>query len=174
MNKPDRLEYLREKRANFKSRAELKKRQNDLSQFLTELNNVESDLVKVVSMDINIENIASPTLYDKPEKPIYTELKFKTINEELYVKTEIKNWISEQEAESVLIKNPFLIDKTDWLEISTKSLIRNFDLLFDRLDILYTIMFVAENGNFINLFEFEFDVTIYKGNLNENEIKYYS
>ena len=174
MTKTTRIEYLKLKRAENKNRIIIEKKENALNQFLTELNSLESELVKVGSSNIDIENIAEPALYDKPKKPIYTELRFKTIDEELYVKNEIKNWILEQKSGSILIKNEFLIDKTDWLEIKSESLIRNFDLLFDKLNIIYTLMFAPENGNFINSFEFEYDVTIYKGSLMEKEIKYYS
>lgn len=174
MNKTDRLEYLKQKRVDYKSRVDLEKRQNDLNQFLSELNSIESELVKISSSDINIKNIASPTLYDKPEYPIYTELRFKTNEEESNVKSLIRKWILEQNSERILCKNQLLINNNDWLEINAESLYRNFDLLFDKMDILYTIMLVPENGNFINLFEFEYDVTIYKGILKENEIKYYS
>ena len=173
MNKIDRLEYLKQKRANYKSRVNLEKRENDLNQFLSELNNIEPELVKVSSCDIDIKSIASPNLYNKPESPVYTELRFKSIEEELNVKNTIRQWILEQTPKPVLCKNQLLIDDKDWLEINTESLNRNFDLLFDKLDILYTIMVVPENGNFINLFEFEFDVTIYKGTIKNNEIKYY-
>ncbi|MFD1015518.1 hypothetical protein [Winogradskyella rapida] len=174
MSKTTRIEYLKLKRAEYKNRINIEKKENALNQFLTELNSLESELGKIVSLDIDIENIAQPTLIDKPEKPIYTELRFKTIEEELYVKNEIKNWILEQKSDRLLIKNELLIDRTNWLEIKSELLIRNFDLLFDKLNIIYTLMFSPENGNFINSFEFEYDVTIYKGNLKEKEIKYYS
>ena len=174
MSNTTRIEDLKLKRAEYKNRINLEQKENALNQFLTELNSWESELVKIVSLDIDTENIAQPTLIDKPEKPIYAELRFKTIDEELYVKNEIKNWILEQKSDRILIKNEFLINKTDWLEIKSESLFRNFDLLFDKLNIVYTLMFSPENGNFINSFEFEYDVTIYKGHLKEKEIKYYS
>ena len=174
MSKTDRIEYLKLKRAEYKNRMNIEKKVRALNQFLTELNSLESELVKVVSLDIDIENIAQPTLIDKPEEPIYTELRFKTLEEEFYVKKEIKKWILEQKSDRILIKNEFVIKNTDWLEIKSELLIRYFDLLFDKLNIIYTLMYAPENGNFINSFEFEFDVTIYKGNLNEKEIKYYS
>ena len=174
MSKTDRIEYLKLKRAEYKNRMNIEKKVRALNQFLTELNSLESELVKVVSLDIDIENIAQPTLIDKPEEPIYTELRFKTLEEEFYVKKEIKKWILEQKSDRILIKNEFVIKNTDWLEIKSELLIRYFDLLFDKLNIIYTLMYAPENGNFINSFEFEFDVTIYKGNLNEKKIKYYS
>ena len=93
MDKTERLEYLKQKRIDFKGRIEFEKRQNDLNQFLSEINNIESALVKISSSDINIENIASPTLYDKQENPVYTEFRYKTNEEELNVKSAIKNWI---------------------------------------------------------------------------------
>ncbi|HRE76945.1 MAG TPA: hypothetical protein PLL09_03880 [Flavobacterium sp.] len=174
MDKTERLEYLKQKRTNYKGRTELEKRQNDLNQFLSELNNIESELVKISSSDINIKNIASPTLYDKPENPVYTELRYKTNEEKLNVKSAIKNWIFEQGSKRILVKNQFLIENNDWLELNAKSLYRNFDLLFEKLNILYTIMLAPENGNFITLFEFEYDVTIYSGIITENGITYYS
>ncbi|AUC75533.1 hypothetical protein [Olleya sp. Bg11-27] len=174
MSNTTRIEYLKLKRAEYKNLINLEKKENALNQFLTELNNLESGLVKIISLDIDIENIAKPTLFNKPQKTIFTELRFKTIDEELYVQNEIKNWILEQKSDRILIKNEFLIDKTDWLEIKSGLLFRNFDLLFEKLNIVYTLMFSPENGNFINSFEFEHDVTIYKGNLKEKEIKYYS
>lgn len=174
MDKAERLEYLKKKRADNKSRVELEKRQNDLNQFLSELNSIESELVKISSSDINIKNIANATLYDKPENPVYTELQFKTNKEKSNVKNVVKSWILEQNSGRILVKNQFLIEDNDWLEFKAKSLYRNFDLLFDKLDILYTIMLAPENGKFVNLFEFEYAVTIYRGTITENEIKYYS
>jgi hypothetical protein len=174
MNKTERFAYLKQKRAEYKSRIELEKRENDLNHFLVELNCFESELVKIVSSDFYIDNIASPTLYNKPEKPVYLKLRFKTNDEKSNVKNVIKNWILELDAEKILIKNPLLINKNDWLEINTQSLNKNFDILFDKLNILYTIMLEPENGNFINIFEFEYDVTIYKGLLKGNEIEYYN
>ncbi|WP_040254773.1 hypothetical protein [Psychroserpens mesophilus] len=174
MSETTRIEYLKQKKAEYENRVNLEKKENTLNQFLAELNIIESELVKITDLDINIENIANPALIDKPEKPIFTELRFKTIDEESNVKSEIKKWVLDQKTEKILIKNQLLIDKTDWLEINAKSLIQNFDLLFDKLSILYTLIFSPENGNFMNLFEFEFAVTIYKGNLKGKEIKYYS
>lgn len=174
MDKTERLEYLEQKRAYYKSRVELEKKQNDLNRFLSELNSIESELVKISPSDISIKNIASPTLIDKQKNPVYSELRFKTNTEESKVKSVIKNWILEQNSGRVLIKNQYLIEDNDWLELNAKSLYRNFDLLFDKLDILYTLLLAPESGNFINLFEFEYDVTIYRGMITENEIKYYS
>ena len=174
MDKTERLEYLKQKRADYKTRVELEKRQNDLNQFLFELNSIESELVKISSSEINIKNIASPALYDKPENPVHTELRFKTNKEESNVKNIVKSWILEQNSGRILVKNQFLIEDSDWLEFKAETLYRNFELLFDKLDILYNIMLEPENGNFINLFEFEYNVTIYKGIITGNEIKYYS
>ncbi|MQP53753.1 MULTISPECIES: hypothetical protein [unclassified Flavobacterium] len=174
MNKTERLEFLKKKRTEYKNRIELEKRLSDLNEFLFALNRIESGLVKIVSSEISIDNIVSPAIYDKPEKPIYTELRYKSTEEELNVKNVIKKWVLEQNSKKILIKNVLLIEKDDWLELNAELLLRNFDLLFDKLDILYTIMLVPENGNFINLFEFEYDVTFYKGKIKENEIKYYS
>ena len=173
MDKSERLEYLKQKRTDNKGRIQLEKRQNVLNQFMSELNNIESELVKISSSDINIEKIASPTLYYKPEIPVFTELRCKTNEEELNVKNAIKNWIFEQGSKRILVKNQFLIENNDWIELNAKSLYQNFDLLFDKLNILHTIMLAPENGNFINIFEFEYDVTIYRGIIIENEIKYY-
>lgn len=174
MDKTERLEYLKQKRTDYKGRIEFEKRQNDLNQFVSELNTIESELVKISSFDINTKNIVSPTLYDKLENPIYTELRYKTNEEELNVKSVIKNWIFEQGSKRILIKNQFLIENNDWFELNAKSLYRNFDLLFDKLNILYTIMLAPKNGNFITLFEFEYDVTIYRGIISENGVKYYN
>uniref|UniRef100_UPI00404B6C92 hypothetical protein n=1 Tax=Flavobacterium sp. TaxID=239 RepID=UPI00404B6C92 len=173
MDKSERIEYLKQKRTDFKGRIQLEKRQNVLNQFMSELNNIESKLVKISSSDINIEKIVSPTLYYKPEIPVFTELRYKTNEEELNVKNAIKNWIFNQGSKRILVRNQFLIENNDWLELNAKSLYRNFDLLFDKLNILQTIMLAPENGNFINIFEFECDVTIYRGIITENEIKYY-
>ena len=145
-----------------------------MNDFLFALNSIESGLVKIVSSEVNIENILSPAKYDKPEKPIYTELRCKSTEEESNVKNVIKKWVLEQNSEKILIKNVLLIEKDDWMELNAELLLRNFDLLFDKLNILYTIMLAPENGNFINLFEFEYDVTFYKGIIKESEIKYYS
>lgn len=174
MNKIERLEFLKKKRTEYKNRIELEKRLNDLNDFLFALNSIESGLVKIVSSEVNIENILSPAKYDKPEKPIYTELRCKSTEEESNVKNVIKKWVLEQNSEKILIKNVLLIEKDDWMELNAELLLRNFDLLFDKLNILYTIMLAPENGNFINLFEFEYDVTFYKGIIKESEIKYYS
>lgn len=174
MNDRDRIEYLKQKRAENKNRIVLEKKENALNLFLTQLNEVEPKLARVVSLDLDIENIVSPTLINKPEKPIYNTLRFRTIEDESNVKNHIRNWITEQKSDKILIKNEFLIKKTDWLEINTKSVLQNFELLFEKLDLIYTIIFTPENGNFINSFEFEFDVTIYKGNLYKTRIKYYS
>lgn len=174
MNKIERLEFLKKKRTEYKNRIELEKRLNDLNDFLFALNSIESGLVKIVSSEVNIENILNPAKYDKPEKPIYTELRCKSTEEELNVKNVIKKWVLEQNSEKILIKNVLLIEKDDWMELNAELLLRNFDLLFDKLDILYTIMLAPENGNFINLFEFEYDVTFYKGIIKESKIKYYS
>ena len=173
MDKSERFEYLKQKRTDNKGRIQLEKRQNVLNQFMSELNNIESELVKISSSDINIEKIASPNLYYKPEIPVFTELRCKTNEEELNVKNVIKNWIFEQGSKRILVKNQFLIENNDWIELNAKSLYQNFDLLFDKLNILHTIMLAPENGNFINIFEFECDVTIYRGIIIENEIKYY-
>jgi len=174
MNKTDRLEFLKQKRTEYKNRIELEKRSNDLNDFLIVLNSIESGLVKIVCSKVNIDNIANPTIYDKPEKPIYTKLRYKSTEEKINVKNVIKKWVLEQNSENILIKSLLLIEKDDWLELNAESLLCDFDLLFDKLDILYTIMLVPESGNFINLFEFEYDVTFYKGVIKENEIKYYS
>lgn len=174
MNKIERLEFLKKKRTEYKNRIELEKRLNDLNDFLFALNSIESGLVKIVSSEVNIENILNPAKYDKPEKPIYTELRCKSTEEELNVKNVIKKWVLEQNSEKILIKNVLLIEKDDWMELNAELLLRNFDLLFDKLDILYTIILAPENGNFINLFEFEYDVTFYKGIIKESKIKYYS
>lgn len=172
MDKSERFKYLKQKRTDFKGRIQLEKRQNVLNLFVSELNSIESELVKISSSDINIEKIASPTLYYKPDIPIFTELRYKTNEEEMNVKNAIKKWIFEQGSKRILIKHQFLIEDNDWIELNAKSLYRNFDLLFDKLNILHTIMLAPENGNFINIFEFEYDVTIYRGIITENEIKY--
>lgn len=169
-----RIERLKQKRNEYLDRINFEKKENALNVFLEELNSLDSELVKIVSLEIDLENIAKPTLIHKPEKPIYSELKFKTIIEKTNVKNKIKSWILEQKTKKVLIKNEFLIKEADWLELNVESLFRNFDLLFEKLNITYTLMFSPENGNFINLFEFEFAVTIYIGNLNGNDVKYYS
>lgn len=173
MNESDRIEYLKQKRVDYKSRIDLEKRQNALLKFVAELNNIESELVQIKSSNISIENIASPTLYNKPEKPIYHEFRFKTKDEVTNVKSIIKNWILDQKPKKIFCKNELLINRDDWFEINGESLYRNFDLLYEKLEILYTIMLEPKSGNFINLFEFEYTVTIYKGTLKENEIEYH-
>lgn len=113
MNKIERLEFLKKKRTEYKNRIKLEKRLNDLNDFLFALNSIESGLVKIVSSEVNIENILNPAKYDKPEKPIYTELRCKSTEEELNVKNVIKKWVLEQNSEKILIKNVLLIEKDD-------------------------------------------------------------
>jgi hypothetical protein len=172
MNKSDRLQYLKQKRTEYKAQIEHKKKQDNLNQFLSELNSLEINLASITSSDIDISNIANPALYNKPKLPLYKELRYKTKEEEFNVKNEIKQWILRQNSEHVLIKTEFLIENNDWLKLNAKSLYHNFDSLFEKLDILHTIMLSAKHGNFITLFEFENRVTIYQGKLQGNEIEY--
>lgn len=168
-----RIEYLKQKRIEYLNRINFEKKENALNVFLQKINSFDSELVRIISLEIDIENIAKPTLYNKPKKPIYIDLRYKTINEQSNVKCKIKNWILDQKTKTVLIKNDLLIGETDWLELNVEALIKNFDLLFYELNILYTLIFASEKASFINLFEFEDNVTIYTGKIDGENIKYY-
>lgn len=174
MEKADRIEYLRQKRNNFQNRLKLQKKQEELEKFISELNSIESGLATVTNLKIDTSNIASPTRYNIPEKPVHKKLKYRTLQDELNVSKVLLDWIGQQRPERILIGNQFLIHTDDWLMISATKLSANFDALFNELSLLYTIMIAPECGNFISSFEFESEVIIYQGNLNGEEIKYYS
>jgi len=174
MKKAERIEYLKQKRTDFQKHLLLEKKREQLNLFITEINELEPKLVTVTHLKIDTSSIASPTLYDIPKPPVHRKLKYRTPDDEQKVNKMLLTWIEQQGHQRVLTGNEFLIDSDDWLEINASSLVKYFDLLFNKLALLYTIMIAPGNGNFITSFEFESEVIIYSGNMNGKEIKYYS
>lgn len=167
----EKLDYLKKKQLDFQNSLKLKAKEENLYLFLNTLNNIIP--IRIIQKDFPLDEIAKPTLINLPNQPNYINCRFENNDEIERVKLIFKKWITEQKSETLLIKNENLINTNDWIEIDTKALMNNFDFVFEKLDFLYTLIFSNISKGFINSFEFENDVTIYQGNISDNEIKYY-
>jgi len=167
----EKLDYLKNKQLDFHNSLIQKAKEENLCLFLNTLKNIIP--VKIIQKDFPLDKIAKPTLVNLPDEPKYINCRFESSDEVDNVKSIFKNWITEQKSETLLIKNENLIDTNDWIEVDTKTLLNNFDFAFEKLHFLYTIIFSSGAKSFINSFEFENDVTIYKGNVTNSDIKYY-
>ncbi len=175
MNPSERKQYLLNKKIAFQKKLEIEKRESNLVHFLNNLNKKTDSKFKVVTEHFPLGRIVNPAAYNLPDFPKHLSLNCKTDQELIFIKKEFKHWISNQKEKNILIKNKFCLNTNDWIICSKVKFLEHFDVLFDELDIMYTIIFFPQNSNFINSFEFEFKITVFKGIIEESgEIKYYT
>lgn len=165
----NRYKYLKSKQHEFHESFKIQSKHKNLNSFISLVQKQFN--VKITEASFPLSEIVSPVRYDLPEEPKYT--KFIIDTNETEIIQLIKDWFAEQKSETFLIKNVNLINRDDWLEIDSQSLLENFNHAFIKFDLLHTLIFSPSSKNFINVFEFENEVIFYKGNISDKEIRYY-
>lgn len=167
----ERIEYLKKKQFEFQEKLKLKSKIKNLDLFISKLQ--QNFDVEITKISFPFCEIASPNKYDLPKKPEYTKFTIYSDESENEIIHIIKTWFIEQKSNKFLIRNSNLIEENDWLEIDSKSLLNNFDIAFIDLNLFHTLIFSPTSKNFLNIFEFENEVVLYKGKIRNKEIKYY-
>lgn len=169
MNSSEKKQYLLNKRIFAHKQLEIDKQKNKLIDFLNNLNRKTDSELKITSEQFPLKKIANPAAYDTPDFPKHLNIRCKTDQELTLVKKKYKDWVSNQKTKNIFFKNKYCLNTNDWIVCSKRDFLENFDVFFDELDVMYTILFFPMNRNFISSFEFEYNVIIYKGFINDKE-----
>jgi len=167
----DREKYLKKKWLEFHKNQEIAIRQKKLDSFISNLQEKFNAIITKTSFPFS--EVASPSLYNLPSEPKYTKFTVNSPENENQIISIIKEWFTKQESKTFLIRNDYLIDKDDFLEIDSLSLLENFNSAILEFDLFHTLIFSPSSNHFINIFEFENEVKFYKGIISRGKIKYY-